>query len=104
MTGHSEQEPVQMDRTLIRRAIYECDELVSTLKQAEADQKSLRAHITAIEADRERLTKALARARTYVEMSYDENGGEEAAEAKHDLKEIDLALSPPSTSQSEGEG
>lgn len=47
------------------------------------------AHLIAAAPD---LLAALERAVTYVELTYDEEGGEEAAEAKHDLDMCNAAL------------
>lgn len=54
------------------------DELIAALEAAEARVKRLR--------------ELLLKAATYVELTYNEEAGEEAAEAKRDLDEINAAL------------
>lgn len=52
-----------------------------------------RTDIPALCDEVERLRELLKEARSFVELTYDDEGGEEAADAKHVLDKIDAALS-----------
>ena len=70
---------------------YDC---ASTRDVASAVDREMEARkkLEAAEAREKRLRELLLKAATYVELTYNEEAGEEAAEAKRDLDEINAAL------------
>lgn len=63
------------------------------LRRARAAIADLEAQLTAARQDADRLAALVEWIKPYVQLTYDEECGEEAAEAKRDLAKIDAALS-----------
>lgn len=75
----------------LRQALEAAEaQLLDTTWQDHADHWQKRA--VAAEEREKRLRELLLKASTYVELTASEEAGEEAAEAKHDLDEINAAL------------